>query len=228
MKFLLVALLFVVVAIVASLGLVLHAEGETARFALWAFLAIIVSSSLFGFVVIAILIVRSMRSGFGFPRSAMDWNRFAKAMMWLCGSLIILGMVFAFRTALFLQTAQPTAGTIIELIERKSDDGNTLFAPVYTFVDTSGETNRVISSSASYPPIGLVGDNIPVLFDPKNPSRSEIDRFFNLWGFAAISGGLGTFYLLVFLIVALLTKRKMMKAQYSVGGDSVKAVNGLH
>lgn len=212
-KLLLMALLFVVVAIGVSLGVATHAEGETARFALWAFFAIMVGSSLFGFVVTAIVILRAMKGGFGIPKSAKDWNRFAKAMMWLCGAFIVLGLVFAVRTALFLRTAQPTTGTIVELIERESDDGGTLYAPVYTFVDTSGRTNRVISSSASYPPVGLVGDKIPVLFDPKNPSRAELDRFFDLWGFTAIGGGLGTFYLVVFWIVAAVSKRKMRNAQ---------------
>jgi hypothetical protein len=212
-KLLLVALLFVVIAIAVSLGVATHGEGETARFALWAFFAIIVGSSLFGFVVTAIVIVRAMRGGFGIPKSAKDWNRFAKAMMWLCGVFILLGMVFAVRTALFLGTAQPTTGTIVELIERKSDDGDILFAPVYTFVDTTGRTNRVISSSASYPPVGLVGDQIPVLFNPKNPSRAELDRFFDLWGFTAIGGGLGILYLVVFWIVAAVSKRKMRNAQ---------------
>lgn len=212
-KLLLVALLFVVVAIGVSLGVATHAEGETARFALWAFFAIIVGSSIFGFVVVAIVIVRAMRGGFGIPKSAKDWNRFAKAMMWLCGAFIVLGLVFAVRTALFLRTAQPTTGTIVELIERESDDGDTLFAPVYTFVDTTGRTNRVISSSASYPPVGLVGDKISVLFDPENPSRAELDRFFDLWGFTAIGGGLGTLYLAVFWIVAAVSKRKMRNAQ---------------
>jgi hypothetical protein len=212
-KLLLVGLLFVVVAIGVSLGVATHAEGETARFALWAFFAIIVGSSIFGFVVTAIVIVRAMRDGFGIPKSAKDWNRFAKAMMWLCGAFIVLGLVFAVRTALFLRTAQPTTGIIIELIERESDDGNTLFAPVYTFVDTTGRTNRVSSSSASYPPVGLVGDKIAVLFDPEDPSRVELDRFFDLWGFTAIVEGLGTFYMLVFWIVAAVSKRKLRNAQ---------------
>lgn len=210
-KLLLVALLFVVVAIGVSLGVATHAEGDTSRFALWAFFAIIVGSSIFGFAMTALVIVRAGRGGFGIPKSAKDWNRFAKAMMWLCGAFIVLGLVFAVRTALFLRTAQPTTGTIVELIERESDDGDTLFAPVYTFVDTSGRTNRVISSSASYPPVGLVGDRIAVLFDPENPSRAEIDRFFDLWGFSAIGGGLGALYLAVFWIVAAVSKRKMMK-----------------
>jgi len=69
-KLLLVALLFVVVAIGVSLGVATHTEGETARFALWAFFAIILSSSIFVFVMTAMVIVRAMRGRFGISKFA--------------------------------------------------------------------------------------------------------------------------------------------------------------
>lgn len=77
-------------------------------------------------------------------------------MMSLSLAFIVTGAVFGVRTHLFLQRAVPATGTIVKLMERRSDDGHVLYAPVFIFADTDGNTHKVFSSTASYPPIGDV------------------------------------------------------------------------
>jgi hypothetical protein len=209
-------LLLVVGCATASLCVATNTTGDISRYAMITFFILIMCTSLFGFAAMITVMLRAAKSGFGFPKTAADWNRFAKPMMWLSAAFIVLGVVFAIRSAIFLRTAQPAEGTIIELLERESDEGGTTFAPVYTFVDASGHTNRIISSVSSSPPIGLVGDKIRVLYNPKNPSTARINRFFDLWGISAIGGGLGSLYLLVFWIVAKVSKRKMGIAEQNL------------
>ena len=157
-----------------------------------------------------------------FPKTVKDWNRFSKWMMALSLLFVVFGGVFAIRTYVFLQSAVPATGTIVKLIEKKSD-GDNLYAPVFTFQDANDKTHKVFSSTASFPPIGDVGDQIEVLYDPRNPNHAEEDKFFNLWGIAAIPAGLGIFYLIVFWIVVVITKRKMDSANKALESDVLKA-----
>jgi hypothetical protein len=147
-----------------------------------------------------------------FPRTAREWNRFSKYMMVVSLIPIVTGAVFAARTCHFLQRAVAGKGTIVKLMEKESDGGRTLYAPVFTFADTGGSTYEAFSSTARYPPVGCVGDKIDILYDPKDPWHVEERGFFSLWAFAAIPGGLGALYFLLFWSIAFFTRRKTQSA----------------
>lgn len=97
------------------------------------------------------------------------------------------------------------------MIERESEDGAKLYAPVYVFKDQQGQEVKIISSSASWPPVGEIGDPLEVLYLPKDPTQSIPNRFFSKWGFCVIPSALGFFYLIVFGLVAYLTGRHLKK-----------------
>ena len=130
--------------------------------------------------------------------------------------LVVIGAAFAVNTHFFLQRAIPGKGTIVKLIERRSDDGDTLYAPVFTFTDAKGKSHKVFSSVASFPPIGDVGDEIDVLYDQNYPEEAKINRFFNLWGVSAVLSGGGAFEFVLSWIVAFFTKRKIKSANRAV------------
>jgi hypothetical protein len=136
------------------------------------------------------------------------WNRFSKMMMALSLALLILGIAFAVRAVAFLHRAVRTQATITELIETKGQHG-TMYAPVFVFSDPEGKTRKVVSSVSSFPPVGTVGDKIAILYDPENPKRTAENTFFSVWGISAILGGCGAFYLILFWLVWLFTKRKI-------------------
>jgi hypothetical protein len=142
---------------------------------------------------------------FGF--SAKRWNCTAKIFCGLCVVFMLIGSGFGIYRWTYLKKAVVTEATITNLIERESDDGNTLYAPVYVFKDKKGNEVKIISPTASWPPVGEIGDPIEVLYLPSDPQRSIQNRFFSKWGFPAIFGGLGLIYFIVFALVVYFTGR---------------------
>ncbi len=128
----------------------------------------------------------------------------------LCGLsfvFIIVGAGYGIYRWVYLQKAVATEATITNLIEREGDDGKKLYAPVYVFKDSGGNEVKITSSTASWPPVGEIGDPIEVLYLPDDPKRSILNRFFSKWGVAAIFVGLGLFYSIVFALIAYFTGR---------------------
>lgn len=146
-----------------------------------------------------------------FDFSAKGWNRWAKILCGMCVLFMLVGAVFAVCRWSYLKRAVTAKATITNLIERKSDDGDKLYAPVYVFTDRQGQSVKIISSTASFPPPGEIGDTIEILYDPADPKHSIQNTFFEVWGFPAIAGGLGALYFIVFGAVAFFTGRHLKK-----------------
>ncbi|MFC1737980.1 DUF3592 domain-containing protein [Planctomycetota bacterium] len=91
-----------------------------------------------------------------------------------------LGIYFSIKTNKFLETAVKTKGKVVVMEEDYSSD-DTMYCPTFTFIDNTGKKHRVRSSLSSYPPKYEVGDTIPILYDPQNPSNADVDSFSNLW-----------------------------------------------
>lgn len=147
-----------------------------------------------------------------FDFSAKGWNRTAKIFCGLCVVFILIGAGSAVQRLIYLGEAVTTHAKITNLIERKNDNGDTLYAPVYVFEDQNGNEVKIISSTASWPPVGEIGDSIEVLYLPSDPQRSIQNSFFTKWGLPAIAAGLGLFYFIVFALVAYFTGRHIKKA----------------
>lgn len=141
--------------------------------------------------------------------SAKGWNRMAKVMCGMSLIFILIGGIFGIYRINYLSKAIATEATITNFIERKSDDGDVLYAPVYVFKDAAGNETKIISSTASWPPVAEVGDTIEILYLPDDPKRSIMNRFFSKWGFTAIASGLGSFYFILFAILAFFTGRRI-------------------
>lgn len=143
-----------------------------------------------------------------FPKTTKDWNSFSKKMIVLGILLVGVGAVSSIRTLVFLNRAVPDVGEIVELVERKNFSRDTLYAPVFTFRDNTGETHTVFSSIARAIPAGDVGDTIPILYDPGNPKNAEVNNFISIWGLSIIFGSLGVVFIAAFWIAAAVTKYK--------------------
>ncbi|MHC4758443.1 MAG: DUF3592 domain-containing protein [Planctomycetota bacterium] len=117
-----------------------------------------------------------------------SWIKPARIVSRIIGVMMILffsgifglGTYFTIKTNKFLETAVKTEGKVVEM-EKSYSDGNSRYCPIFTFVDNTGNEQRARSSVSSYPPPYEVGDNIPVLYDPQNPEKADIDSFWNLW-----------------------------------------------
>lgn len=105
---------------------------------------------------------------------------------------------FVYRHAhSFVQSASRAQATITKLTERPGHDSGTVYYPVFRFQDGKGQAHEIDSSSGQYPPAYKVGDTVTVLYQPEQPENAKLDRFFDVWGWAAMLGGFGVLDLVV-------------------------------
>lgn len=94
----------------------------------------------------------------------------------------------------FVRNATQTTGTVIEMVERSSSEGNSTYAPVFTFTNSAGAAFTIHSRSASYPPKYRVGQSIPILYDPADPETAKTKDIFSLWGISLVCGAIGVIH----------------------------------
>jgi len=105
--------------------------------------------------------------------------------------LAALAVFFWLRTRSFLETAQKAQGTVIRLVYSSDSDGGGGYSPVYTFRTISGQVIEVTDKMSSNPPQFKEGQIIDVLYDPEDPSRARINKWFNLYFVPLLLGFLG-------------------------------------
>ena len=95
--------------------------------------------------------------------------------------LLSFGIISYTNTSLFIKTAIPATGKVIELIEKNSRKSGTTYAPVVNFTDKNGTLitfqSDAFQSSGTY----NVGDNIQVLFQEEKSSNARVNDFYTLW-----------------------------------------------
>lgn len=100
----------------------------------------------------------------------------------------------------FIEKSLSTTGTVIRLSEEFDDDNDILFSPIVRFETIKGKIIEFKSTTSSNPPSHRVGENVSVLYDPKNPYNAKINSFTSLWlapilflGLGIIFSGIGSF-----------------------------------
>lgn len=128
------------------------------------------------------------------------------------GLLFVIGAFLFFRTRSFISTAQEVQGTVIEMVWSSSSDGGGGYSPVYQFRAINGQMITVQDSLSSSPPMFQVGQTIDVLYDPENPQKARIKKFWSLYftsillcGMGLIFGGVG----IVLLIFNLMDRMNL-------------------
>jgi uncharacterized protein DUF3592 len=107
------------------------------------------------------------------------------------GSCMLLGALFLFyRTTVFVNRATPTTGTVIEhKVTVSSSNSNrggstttTSYHPVVQFQPPQGGSIQFVSKTGDNSPGDRrVGLEVPVLFNPNDPSDAEIHSFYDIW-----------------------------------------------
>jgi hypothetical protein len=129
--------------------------------------------------------------------------------------IFLLISLFAYsRARTFTRSAARTQGTVIRLERRDSSRSGILYRPVVSFRDSQGMPRELFSSVASSPPSYKVGDQVSVLYSPAEPRKAKLDGFFEVWGWAAITGGIGVSDLLfgLALLWAPMIRRRFGRA----------------
>lgn len=112
----------------------------------------------------------------------------------------------------FLEKAESTQGTVIELIPTKSKNSTSYYSLV-EFTTKTGEKIRFSSSISTNPPTYDVGENVEVLYDPLDPKRADINGFFSLYLMPLIFGILGTISSLIGFLNIFFANQKRKKQQ---------------
>ena len=78
----------------------------------------------------------------------------------------------------FLARASHTTGTVVQLIEHRSQKGSRSWAPRVTFRDATGAARVFEGSVASFPAKHRVGDSVHVIYDE---TKADIDDTVSRW-----------------------------------------------
>lgn len=70
-----------------------------------------------------------------------------------------------------------TEGTVIELVSHRASKGKIVHRPIVVFRDAAGGEHRFVSGASSSPPAYAIGERVPVIYNPADPARAEIDGF---------------------------------------------------
>lgn len=112
----------------------------------------------------------------------------AVAMSWI---LALGALGTALHSWSFIRSATTTQGRVIALKERLSQENDSkTYSPTFEFQDAAGQPHVVESSFASNPPAHEVGEVVPVLYRPGDPSAARIDRARYHWFAPGVLGAL--------------------------------------
>jgi hypothetical protein len=104
--------------------------------------------------------------------------------------LVALALFFLVRTRSFIGRSRQTQGTITQMVYDSSTEGGG-YLPIFRFRTLEGQEVEAKSDLATNPPQFKVGQVIDVLYDPGNPSKARIKKWFNLYYVPTLLGFLG-------------------------------------
>lgn len=128
----------------------------------------------------------------------MNSARIIKFVFGLVGVLMLIAAGLLYQnTTKFIASASRAQGEVIDLLRVESSRRNSsdTWRPMVHFKLPSGEIIEFTPSSSSSPPAYDKGEIVEVFFNPADPKDARLDGFFDLWGGAAIVGGLGAVFL---------------------------------
>ena len=85
------------------------------------------------------------------------------------------------------QEGVTTTGTVVRLEESDTGDGACcVYSPVIEFTTADKQTFSFEGDNASDPPAYKVGEEVSVIYDPKNPQTAQINKWTERWLFPII------------------------------------------
>lgn len=86
-----------------------------------------------------------------------------------------------------LQTnGKSTTGVVVKMEKQNNTDGGCCaYVPIVEYV-VIDRTYSIKGDTASDPPQYVVGERVPILYDPSNPNKAQINKLLERWLFPAI------------------------------------------
>ncbi|MFC0179878.1 DUF3592 domain-containing protein [Thorsellia kenyensis] len=95
--------------------------------------------------------------------------------------LLISAAILAKKNYDFIQTSQLTTGIVSSSIPQKSSSGEILYAPVITFIDSSGKEHNVIGSTLTKTLLDPIGSTVEIYYDQNSPNEAIINNISQMW-----------------------------------------------
>jgi len=154
-------------------------------------------------------------------------------VLWILGGVFFaigLGMLFGgiswWRSnAAFAEHAVRAEGTVSDLMYRRNSKGSGgTYVPLIDFSAPNGSRIHITGSTGSNPAAYSRGDKVPLLYDPANPERAQIDTFMERSFGPVLLSGLGAVFALVGggVLAARMRERKQ-RAWLAQNGMRVQA-----
>ena len=120
-------------------------------------------------------------------------------------ALLISSVVSFIKKRRQVAASSSAAGVVTELVKEMGQRGY-LYYPQVQFTTASGQTISFKSSVGSNPATYRAGQNVEVIYDPRNPQQAEIDSLTSLWIVPGCLLGMG----LVFTVIGLVLSGMMI------------------
>jgi hypothetical protein len=122
------------------------------------------------------------------------------------GVLALVWAVLAFLVQRrFLSKAVRTTGVVEGLNVDRTSKGTT-YTPVIRFETAAGASVVATANRSAGKRTFQVGQTVPVLYDPANPQKLEVNKFWDRWAMVAVA--LGTAAVLLFIGLSGITSLK--------------------
>ena len=122
---------------------------------------------------------------------------------------LVIGFFTALYTCILLATGAKTNGTVVEILERKSEkseNSTPAYTPVVAFTNTSGARIQFQRYSSSNADLYKVGEQVPVIYNISRPEGARIDSFLGLWMLPLMTATAGTACLIIAILLGLWQK----------------------
>jgi hypothetical protein len=117
-------------------------------------------------------------------------------------------LVYLVSTFRFLHRCIPATGTVVQLVpEIDREDNSVTYRPTFHYVAKDGQTYEVRSRSSSNPPAFVVGQTVPVLYEPSRPAEAKLNWFWDLWGMSVAFGIIGGVATILALVLRMYQRR---------------------
>lgn len=136
--------------------------------------------------------VRKLFSGAG----CVGWLMFLIPVL-VAGPFFLIGLSEAFKTARLVASSATAQGTVVDNAYRPFAQGGAAYAPVVEFVSEGGVRAQFVDGIGTIPPEYEVGDQVRVLYDPRDVQSARVYTFKRIWSGPLIVIAVGGVPLLV-------------------------------
>ena len=95
--------------------------------------------------------------------------------------MLLFGFLGFINALLFALTSKKTKGIVTAFTSSRGSKGGTVYHPVYTFTTEDGQELTQEDKLGSNPPAFIVGQEVQVLYSPRNPQSAKIKTFSGLY-----------------------------------------------